>query len=445
MSTLRMVLLVGASILSLSPAAATEFPLKTADNGRFLVDQKGEPFLVVGDTAWSLIVQLDEADIDRYLEDRQRRGFNSIIVNLIEHQFSTNPPNTLAGLAPFVTAGDFSKPNPAYFGFARKVVEKANQRGIVVWLFPAYLGYGGGDQGFFRAMMASGRESLRSYGRFVAKTFKDLPNIVWVMGGDFTPKQEDQWVIAEMAEGILAEDSMHLMTGHGSPKDSAVTAFGEQKWLSVNSVYSYEKTLFRPVQAEYKRHPVRPFVLVESTYEGEHNSTPDQIRRQAYWAMLGGACGQFFGNNPMWHFDGPGLYPVETTWKEALDGTGSRDMTRLRDLFGILPWHRLEPENNHEVVTDGYGEGIATALTARTADKRLSVTYIPSTETAGRRLTVDLAKFSGPITARWYNPTDGRWRSGDDGSLPNRGSHPFSTPGDNDRRTNDWLLVLEVR
>ncbi len=205
-------------------------------------------------------------------------------------------------------------------------------------------------------MKASGKASLRSYGRFVGKRFKDLPNIVWVMGGDFTPKKDDQWTVAEVAEGIREEDSTHLMTGHGSPEDSAVVAFGEQKWLTVNSVYSYEKTLFRPVQAEYQRRPIRPFVLIESTYEGEHNSTPDQIRRQAYWAMLGGACGQFFGNNPIWHFDGPGLFPTKTTWKEALDGTGSRDMTRLRDLFVGLPWHRLEPEKNHEVVTDGYGE-----------------------------------------------------------------------------------------
>ena len=444
-STLCTVFLLGASILGLSPASATEFPLKTADNGRFLVDQKGEPFLVLGDTAWSLLVQLDEADIDRYLEDRQRRGFNSIIVNLIEHRFSTHPPKTLAGLVPFVTAGDFSTPNPAYFDFARKVVEKANQRGIVVWLFPAYLGYGGGDQGFFREMLASGREDLRGYGRFVAKRFRDLPNLVWVMGGDFTPKQDDQWAVAELAEGIQEVDATHLMTGHGSPKDSAVVAFGEQPWLTVNTVYSYEKTLFRPVQAEYMRRPVRPFVLIESTYEGEHNSTPDQIRRQAYWAMLGGACGQFFGNNPMWHFDGPGLYPVETTWKEALDGTGSRDMTRLRDLFAVLPWYRLEPEHNHEVVTDGCGEGIATAVTARTADKRLSVTYIPSAEVESRKLTVDLTQFCGPITARWYNPADGRWTSGYDGALPNRGSYPFGTPGDNGTRTNDWLLVLEVR
>ena len=175
MDVIRTILLIGASLLGLlSSACAADFPLKTAANGRFLTDQKGEPFLVVGDTAWSLIVQLSEDDIDRYLEDRQKRGFNSIIVNLIEHKFSTNPPKTLAGLAPFMTTGDFSTPNPAYFDFAHKVVEKANQRGIVVWLFPSYLGYGGGDEGFFREMKASGKGSLRSYGRFVGKRFRGL-------------------------------------------------------------------------------------------------------------------------------------------------------------------------------------------------------------------------------------------------------------------------------
>ena len=182
----------------------------------------------------------------------------------------------------------------------------------------AYLGYGGGEDGFFRDMKASGKESLRSYGRFVGKRFKDLPNIVWVMGGDFTPNSDDQWVVAEVAEGIHQEDSTHLISGHGSPENSAVVAFGERKWLTVNSVYSYEKTLFWPVQAEYQRRPIRPFVLIESTYEGEHNSTPDQIRRQAYWAVLGGGCGQFLGNNPIWHYDGPGLFPTKTNWQEAL-------------------------------------------------------------------------------------------------------------------------------
>ena len=113
-------------------------PLKVSENQRHLVDQKGVPLLVVGDTAWSLIAQLAAEDIDQYLDDRQKKGFNSIIVNLIEHKFCTTPPKTRAGLGPFEKDGDFSTPNKLYFDFAHEVVSKANDRGIVVWLAPAY-------------------------------------------------------------------------------------------------------------------------------------------------------------------------------------------------------------------------------------------------------------------------------------------------------------------
>jgi hypothetical protein len=184
---------------------------------------------------------------------------------------------------------------------------------------------------------------------------------------------------------------------------------------------------------------------MESVYEGEHDSRPEQIRRQAYWAMLSGACGQFMGNNPIWHFDGPGLFPAKVTWQEALAGTGSRDMVRLRQVFVGLPWHRLVPEQDHSIVTDGFGKGTATALTGLSADKKLSITYVPSTGTGSRKLTVGLAHFPGPVRARWYNPTSGRYVTIKDLPRPQRDSHIFRTPGDNGTKTNDWLLILEVR
>src|SRR4051794_26503279 len=62
------------------------FPLRVSQDGRHLLDSGGQPFLVVGDAGWSLIVQPEAADRERYLSDRARRGFNSIIVNLIEHK-----------------------------------------------------------------------------------------------------------------------------------------------------------------------------------------------------------------------------------------------------------------------------------------------------------------------------------------------------------------------
>ena len=56
----------------------------------------------------------------------------------------------------------------------------------------------------------------------------------------------------------------------------------DPKWLTMNTAYTDVRTLVEPTRTEYERHPVRPFVLIEAIYEGEHNSTPDQIRRQAY-------------------------------------------------------------------------------------------------------------------------------------------------------------------
>ena len=100
--------------------------------------------------------------------------------------------------------------------------------------------------------------------------------------------------------------------------------YAGESWLSVNNTYTYKLVhdlLFR----DFFREPARPFFLIESTYEGEHNASAVQIRRQAYWAVLCGGCGQFFGNRPIWLF--------AAGWKEALNGRGSRDMAVLKSLF----------------------------------------------------------------------------------------------------------------
>ena len=80
-------------------------------------------------------------------------------------------------------------------------------------------------------------------------------------------------------------------------------------WLSFNTTYNYE-IVHQRLFEDYNRSPVLPTFLIESSYEGEHNSSEVQIRRQAYWSVLCGGFGHVFGNNPVWHFDGPTLYPA---------------------------------------------------------------------------------------------------------------------------------------
>jgi hypothetical protein len=45
-------------------------------------------------------------------------------------------------------------------------------------------------------------------------------------------------------------------------------------------------------------------LLIESAYENEHDISTTRVRAEAYHALLSGASGQVFGNNPMWNFNG---------------------------------------------------------------------------------------------------------------------------------------------
>ena len=88
------------------------FPLRVSANGRHLEDRLGQPFLIAGDTAWSLIAQLGAEDAARYLDDRTRRGFTAVIVNLIEHKFASHAPANRSGVPPFFSAWRFRTAQP---------------------------------------------------------------------------------------------------------------------------------------------------------------------------------------------------------------------------------------------------------------------------------------------------------------------------------------------
>jgi len=76
-----------------SRGSSTVFPVHTAPGQRYLLDATDRPLLIIGDSAWSLIATLTAAEVDLHLDDRRKLGFNAILVNLIEHHFSRDPPN----------------------------------------------------------------------------------------------------------------------------------------------------------------------------------------------------------------------------------------------------------------------------------------------------------------------------------------------------------------
>jgi hypothetical protein len=67
----------------LALGAAPAFPLKVGPNGRHLVDQKGKPFLIAGESPQALMVNLSEADAELFFANRQSHGFNAAWINLL--------------------------------------------------------------------------------------------------------------------------------------------------------------------------------------------------------------------------------------------------------------------------------------------------------------------------------------------------------------------------
>lgn len=420
---------------SSQPGGPAVFPLQPNLGSRHLADAAGRPFFMHGDTAWSLIGDLTREDAELYLRDRHERGFNTVLVSLIEHFFSTNAPANAYGDAPFLAEGDFSKPNPAYFDHAEWVLQRACDLGFVVMLTPAYMGVNGGEEGWYADMVASGPVRLREYGRWVGERLGRFDNIVWVQGGDYDPP--DKGLVRALVDGINDSDPNAVHTFHGAPETRPLEYWGNEPWLAINNVYTYGQ-VHGPALAEVEREGDRPFFLMESAYENEHEAGAFRVRMQAYQAILSGATGHIYGNNPIWHFDGPGLFTAPGAWQEELASPGAHSMTVLRDVFMSREWWRLRPDLDEALLRSGRGWRSSRAVAARADDGSFALVYLPS----ARRLALDLAQLSGgSVMAEWVDPStgaviavagspfDARWQS-------------LRAPRRNASGDSDWILVL---
>src|SRR5262245_13937213 len=82
----------------LTPALS---PLHVVPGQHYLADQSNTPFLIQGDSAWELIISTTQPEAQQYLNDRAAKGFNLLLVNLIDHLFGPNAPANMAGNFPF--------------------------------------------------------------------------------------------------------------------------------------------------------------------------------------------------------------------------------------------------------------------------------------------------------------------------------------------------------
>ena len=99
-------------------------------------------------------------------------------------------------------------------------------------------------------------------------------NIVWLIGGDRNPDTARGGCRCHRA-GHQEFDKRHIFSAHRHPENSALDQNAQEGWVDFNTTYTYN-IVHAMLIRDYQRTPATPFVLIESTYEGEHNASAVQ-------------------------------------------------------------------------------------------------------------------------------------------------------------------------
>jgi len=410
-------------MLVCNSAEAVHWPLRISGFGKYLEDQDGIPFPIIGDTAWSIMVEPNQANVIDYLNNRQNKGVTAIIANAIEHYYCDNPPANYYGQVPFSNGmRDWSLTNNNYWNQVDFVLNAAKDRGMVVFLFPAYLGYNGNQEGWHNEILAQKTSVMNNYGKFLGKRYKDQGNIVWVSGGDMNPAAHTglRARVNGIVSGIKTYDTNHLHTAHSGPRRSAMMDF-KRALLNLNTAYEKDcRTFVSKIKIEYERPSSLPLTYIEPQYEGNdlyNGWTPLCLQSQSFAAYLGGCLvGHFYGNHDVLTFT--------ESWVSQMNTDSTFDYANIGKLVKSRAWWRLIPDYNNKVVTSDKGTGVNYKSTARTTDGETIMVWNPTTS----HVTVDMTKISGPDAKCWW------WNPDNDfssliGTFNTTGTRSFTPPG----------------
>ncbi|SMF17982.1 Putative collagen-binding domain of a collagenase [Alteromonadaceae bacterium Bs31] len=433
--------------------------IQVASNPHFFQHTKGQPFFWLGDTGWLLFSKLDRAEAEYYLENRRKKGFNTIQVMVLHTVEASNFQGDHA-----LANGDLSKPKISpgskpsdptqydYWDHVDYIIDLAAKKGLWMAMVPIW-----------GSPVKEGKVSVEQatrYSRFLVERYNNKPNIIWLNGGDtFGNEHTEVW--QAIGETLAANNpNKHLITFHPRGRQMSGEWFHQQAWLDFNMFqsghrhyhqdiapesYRFGPDNWRYAALDYQRKPVKPTLDGEPSYEeiphGLHN--PDlprwqarDLRRYAYWSVFAGGAGFTYGHNSVMQFyrggDDERAFHARSEWQPALDAPGAGQMQYLKklmldyDYFSRIPDQSLVLNN---------GEKFEWLAACRGRDYAMVYNY------TGREIKMQLGKVSGQrILARWYNPRSGKYTA--IGRFNNKGQRTFTPPAGS-AESKDWVLVIQ--
>lgn len=305
-------------------------PVKVSPNGRYFVDQNGQPLFWLATTQWELFHGFSQEDARLILEKSKQSGFSVVQVMLVgvgqgtkadfykEKPWTDNNPLT---------------PNEAYFKNVDAVLRMADDQNLIL----AVVVYHQTNRKYLNI------QNARPWAKWLAERYKNAASLVWVLVPE--ARQEFAPISRELAAGLREGDGgRHLITIHPDPSPYSSSFLHAEKWLDFNTIQTWNavKLIYPMVTYDYNLKPAKPVVMAEGAYEEGteygFDVTPLWVRRQAYYSYLAGGH-HGYGHNDSWR--------VLASWKKALDAPAAAQMRVLKKIFlARKEWWLLVPDQS---------------------------------------------------------------------------------------------------
>lgn len=317
--------------------------MKLEAKGCYLYED-GKPFFWLGDTAWLLFEKLSSDEIKYYLSDRAEKGFNVVQATVL---------HTILGVQSGKTACR------EYFDKIADAAEYAKSKGVYLALLPCW--------GAFVKGKILNEDNYAAYARFLGERFKDLDNIVWILGGDIRGSVAPA-IYSGFGKILKEYNPERLISFHPFGRTGSFRWFNDCDWLDFNMFQSghrrygqvmpnaddnaesseadYEEDNYKYVLESRALTPLKPCLDAEPSYEGIAQGLHDisqpywqarDVRRYAYWSVFAGACGFTYGHNAVMQLhrcgDADASYGVREEWSAALSAEGALQMKFLKNLM----------------------------------------------------------------------------------------------------------------
>lgn len=427
-----------------SPDVKAQFSLSS--NHRYLM-KDGKPFYWLGDTGWELFHRLNRKEAEQYIKRRSEQGFTIIQAVVLAEMDGLHTPNANGDLP--LKDDDPLKPNEKYFRHIDTIIDLADRYHLNIALLPTW-----GDK-VFKDRWGKGpeiftKENAGPYAYWLAGRYKNKTNIVWILGGDRNPRnQQDVDIWRAMGKAIKkATDQRAIISYHPQPNETGSAEwFQQDDWLDFNMFqngHCRDMAVYDKIQHDYHLSPARPVLDGESLYEDHPvcfnvkdlgTSSGYDVRRYAYLDVFAGAFGNTYGCHDIWQFYSSRFEPVNGPhffWQQALELPGANQMGYLRKL--------MESENMLDRVPDQsiIEENDLPSSERIQATRGKDYAFIYTS--AGKSFTVLPEKLNIPrIAAYWFDPGKGTTTAIN--NTLNAGKQRFDPPTSGYGQ--DWVLVLK--